>query len=641
MNGVFKQPSAIPQDLLLIQDLVETLPPPSPRTTKTSELLDEDINSSGASDSEEEVLADLLVEADRPVDAVKPMVPVPDSDTDTDTDTDSSDDNETPGTRGKPPADADDDDDEDDDGPKRTVNYVATKNETEPAAVVPEIQSVGADEVLEHIGEIVNTMEQAVVVRGIPSEIAGRGSDKALDAGTLLVFEDRTVLGFIYDIFGPTSQPLYQIKFSTESPLQLERMHVARKIYHVPARSTYVFLNRIKHLKGSDASNVHDEEPDDDELEFSDDEAEAAHKSALKQKRRGTSARPPSSRGTPAPRSLDPYDEDYDAGPSRPAPMPYDDPYAEEYTPATQLRYDTPPPEGEPGPASFSGQEHMRGGSPGRQGQGRGPHSPRGRRGGPRDRGGGRGRERERGGRGRGRGDRGRGGRGRHDDHHQPSRSMDTGWNMSNFNSNADPESGNARGLSPTTMAIERATGQYGLGGGDGGAGGYYDDAGSYQQQQQGVGLGGGFGYPQQQGRFDFSYPMQYGQNHGAMQGQGQGYNQGPQDFNQGPGHVQPHINPRFASALGFDFGGQNGMQGQSQQNMQMFGAPYGMQMQNEFQQQQSGFQQQQQGGFQHGYGREYTPQYNPQAGGGWTDEWTVPTNGQPPQPPQDQNQGS
>lgn len=61
-------------------------------------------------------------------------------------------------------------------------------------------------------------------------------------------------------------------------------MHVARKIYHVPARSTYVFLNRIKHLKGSDASNVHDEEPDDDELEFSDDEAEAAHKSALKQK---------------------------------------------------------------------------------------------------------------------------------------------------------------------------------------------------------------------------------------------------------------------------------------------------------------------------------------------------------------------
>jgi H/ACA ribonucleoprotein complex non-core subunit NAF1 len=37
-------------------------------------------------------------------------------------------------------------------------------------------------------------------------------------------------------------------------------------------------------LKGSDASNVHDEEPADDELEFSDDEAEAAYRSHLKRK---------------------------------------------------------------------------------------------------------------------------------------------------------------------------------------------------------------------------------------------------------------------------------------------------------------------------------------------------------------------
>lgn len=43
-------------------------------------------------------------------------------------------------------------------------------------------------------------------------------------------------------------------------------------------------MNRIKHLKGSDASNVHDEEPAAEELEFSDDEAEAAHKSNLKKR---------------------------------------------------------------------------------------------------------------------------------------------------------------------------------------------------------------------------------------------------------------------------------------------------------------------------------------------------------------------
>ena len=52
----------------------------------------------------------------------------------------------------------------------------------------------------------------------------------------------------------------------------------------MPTRSNFVFLSQLKRLKGSDASNVHDEEPPEDELEFSDDEAEAAHKRMLKQR---------------------------------------------------------------------------------------------------------------------------------------------------------------------------------------------------------------------------------------------------------------------------------------------------------------------------------------------------------------------
>lgn len=46
-----------------------------------------------------------------------------------------------------------------------------------------------------------------------------------------------------------------------------------------------MFLNMIRALKGSDASNVNDEEPAAHEVEFSDDEAEASHKSILKKKR--------------------------------------------------------------------------------------------------------------------------------------------------------------------------------------------------------------------------------------------------------------------------------------------------------------------------------------------------------------------
>lgn len=37
-------------------------------------------------------------------------------------------------------------------------------------------------------------------------------------------------------------------------------------------------------MRGSDASNVHDEEPAEYELEFSDDEQEAAHKARLKER---------------------------------------------------------------------------------------------------------------------------------------------------------------------------------------------------------------------------------------------------------------------------------------------------------------------------------------------------------------------
>lgn len=49
-------------------------------------------------------------------------------------------------------------------------------------------------------------------------------------------------------------------------------------MYHVPNRSKFIFPSQLTRFKGSDASNVHDEEIGEDEVEFSDDEAEAAYK---------------------------------------------------------------------------------------------------------------------------------------------------------------------------------------------------------------------------------------------------------------------------------------------------------------------------------------------------------------------------
>jgi H/ACA ribonucleoprotein complex non-core subunit NAF1 len=59
---------------------------------------------------------------------------------------------------------------------------------------------------------------------------------------------------------------------------------VDREVFAVPDKTNFVFVEKIKAFKGSDASNVYDEEPADDELEFSDDEAEAAYRSRLKRK---------------------------------------------------------------------------------------------------------------------------------------------------------------------------------------------------------------------------------------------------------------------------------------------------------------------------------------------------------------------
>jgi hypothetical protein len=77
--------------------------------------------------------------------------------------------------------------------------------------------------------------------------------------------------------------PFYQIRFGERHPLDLARVRVARRVFHMPRLSLFVSVAELRRLRGSDASNVHDEEPADHELEFSDDEAEAAHRARAKQ----------------------------------------------------------------------------------------------------------------------------------------------------------------------------------------------------------------------------------------------------------------------------------------------------------------------------------------------------------------------
>ncbi|TFK41856.1 Gar1/Naf1 RNA binding region-domain-containing protein [Crucibulum laeve] len=537
MDG-FKVPQSIPQDLLLIRDLVgisEEVKPTPLVTVKVGEQDDISSSDSESNASEDEIVASLIEVKDEE----EPVKEVPDSSESSSESSSDSDSESEPPEQKNALESQDLDDDEDPVPSAATGNYFSTKHEIpEVDIIVPELDEVEANEVLEKVGEIMNTMEKVAIIRGLPSEIANRGSDRALDSDTLLVFDDRKVMGYVYETFGPTSQPLYQVKFNNTYPLNPEQVRIGREVFHVPARSHFVFLSRIKALKGSDASNVHDEEPGDDELEFSDDEAEAAYRSRLKRKRGESRARSIASsrQGTPNPSQMrdqdlvddsimtgNAYDErgpyDYDIGaapgPSRPAPIPYDDPYANDYSnPEAAKRVD----------ADRTQLSRL----PSNSGFGGGRGSARGY-----DRGEGRNRGR---GRGRGRGqDRGRGSHGASGGGRGSHHGNDIGGTSWSNNPTALVETYDptlSRPLSPTSLAIARATGQMPQSA----------NPTSPQQQQQ---------FPVDTNAWRYNdMPVQTSTQYGF------GSQSYQQPFMQQMPFVQPHINPRFASAFGMGFGG-------------------------------------------------------------------------------------
>ena len=192
-------------------------------------------------------------------------------------------------------------------------------------------------------------------------------------------------------------------------------------------------------------------------------------------------------------------DIDPGAESSRPAPIPYDDPYSDVYdatVPEVKAASDDVQPQAkhedggaQPLAAPFDGTQRGRG-------RGRGGYTQRQVDGGKNP---GRGRRNHERGRGRGRG-RGADPRGRRDS-----------WTGAHNVPADEYDPHQPRPLSPTSLAIARATGQY-------------EDGTSVPAH---VDPAGGWGYtPYPMPSFDFSMPYQYPQ-------------------------IQPHINPRFAANFG------------------------------------------------------------------------------------------
>lgn len=177
---------------------------------------------------------------------------------------------------------------DDEDGKSRDKGEGAplrTTNEKEEE-IIPKPQiTLTTDMGIEELGAVECVVENTVLVKAKVS-----GEYQVLETGSLLCTKDRTVVGVVAETLGRVEQPMYTIRFTNEESVEEAGLSIpGAGVYYVPQHSTFVFTQPLRGVKGSDASNFHDEEVGDDEMEFSDDEAELEHRRKLKLKRKGIS----------------------------------------------------------------------------------------------------------------------------------------------------------------------------------------------------------------------------------------------------------------------------------------------------------------------------------------------------------------
>ncbi|KAI9224441.1 Gar1/Naf1 RNA binding region-domain-containing protein [Blastocladiella britannica] len=216
---------------------------------------------------------------------VDETIATPDKDSETDSssssDSDDSDDDDDDFLASLAQVQGGDDDimDEDEDGPTRPAGAPRTVHELEKPELLPiDDVTIAPSMPLEVAGVIHMVVEDQVIIR------SSRPGDAAvLDDGTVFAFDDRTVLGRLYETFGPVANPLFSVRFPSSAHIDRERMVVGRTVHFVPDMAMWALTEQLRALRGCDASNAFDEEVDEREMEFSDDEQEVDFRRRLKQ----------------------------------------------------------------------------------------------------------------------------------------------------------------------------------------------------------------------------------------------------------------------------------------------------------------------------------------------------------------------
>ncbi|XP_044286826.1 H/ACA ribonucleoprotein complex non-core subunit NAF1 isoform X2 [Varanus komodoensis] len=123
-------------------------------------------------------------------------------------------------------------------------------------------------------GKVSSIIEHLVIIesqKGLPP----------VNEDTVLFKEDRQSVGKIFEVFGPVSHPFYVVQFNSPEHIESKGIKIHDAVYFAPSVESftqYIFPEKLKQERGSDASWKNDEEPPPEALDFSDDEKERAAK---------------------------------------------------------------------------------------------------------------------------------------------------------------------------------------------------------------------------------------------------------------------------------------------------------------------------------------------------------------------------
>ncbi|XP_009952264.1 PREDICTED: H/ACA ribonucleoprotein complex non-core subunit NAF1, partial [Leptosomus discolor] len=173
---------------------------------------------------------------------------------------------------------------DEDDRPNEKDNRsycVKTKDEL-PIDELPPVEDLSVilpDEVeLKLFGTVSSIIEQLVIIeslRGLPP----------VNEESIIFKEDRQAVGKIFEIFGPVLHPFYVLRFNSSEHIKAKGINVQDSMYFAPSVedfTKYIFAEKLKQEKGSDASWMNDQEPPPEALDFSDDEKEREAKQKKK-----------------------------------------------------------------------------------------------------------------------------------------------------------------------------------------------------------------------------------------------------------------------------------------------------------------------------------------------------------------------